>query len=361
MSTARQLRVGTTEAGWALTRPERSLLVMGHPGTPARPPPCWCLSCCPPTPRWWQPAPKKTTCSPPRRATAMVRALQGQLWHFAPDGVEPTPPGCHQLHWSPVTASVEGRRRHHRRSDDRRCRCHLGLAQDHGRRRVLVHPGWVFAGATAARRCPGRPGHAHGDGLGDVAPARGGNQDPRGFAETPGVSRHPDGPEPADRCHPHRRGRDLRLLGSASAALSPYWREAALAVTDRPNFSLEEFCWFRTHSDGAPSFDTLYINSSGQQQERLAPLIVALINQIKEACYAWHRRIQSASPGAYLPPVILALDKTANIAPLPDLPSIVSQGGSRAWWWSPCSSTSARPAHAGVRKGTAFSPTSRNG
>src|SRR5512135_3843038 len=63
--------------------------------------------------------------------------------------------------------------------------------------------------------------------------------------------------------------------GSANAALSPYRREAALAVTDRPNFSAEDFCRYRTHSDGSPAFDTLYINSSGMQQERLAPLIVA--------------------------------------------------------------------------------------
>lgn len=32
---------------------------------------------------------------------------------------------------------------------------------------------------------------------------------------------------------------------------------------------------------------------------------------------------------AYLPPTVLALDETANIAPIPELPSIISQGGSQ--------------------------------
>jgi hypothetical protein len=111
--------------------------------------------------------------------------------------------------------------------------------------------------------------------------------------------------------------------------LSPYRREAALAVTDRPNFSPEDFSGFYRHPDGVPAFDTVYINSSGQQQERLAPLIVGLINQIKEARYARHRKIQSLARGAWFPPLVLALDETANIAPLPDLPSVVSQGGSQ--------------------------------
>lgn len=78
-----------------------------------------------------------------------------------------------------------------------------------------------------------------------------------------------------------------------------------------------------------PAFDTVYINSSGQQQERLAPLIVGLLNQLKEARYARHRKLQALAPGCWLPPVVLALDETANLAPLPDLPSVVSQGGSQ--------------------------------
>src|SRR4051812_15969085 len=33
--------------------------------------------------------------------------------------------------------------------------------------------------------------------------------------------------------------------------------------------------------------------------------------------------------GIYHPPTVFALDETANIAPIPDLPTIVSQGGSQ--------------------------------
>jgi type IV secretory pathway TraG/TraD family ATPase VirD4 len=71
----------------------------------------------------------------------------------------------------------------------------------------------------------------------------------------------------------------------------------------------------------------VFINSSGQHQERLAPLIVALLTEIKEARYQLHRKLKAA--GGYRPPTVLALDETGNIAPIPDLPSVVGQGGSQ--------------------------------
>jgi type IV secretory pathway TraG/TraD family ATPase VirD4 len=52
----------------------------------------------------------------------------------------------------------------------------------------------------------------------------------------------------------------------------------------------------------------------------LAPLIVGLLTEIRDAAY------ERARQGDANPPVLFALDEVANIAPLPDLPSIVSEG-----------------------------------
>ena len=52
----------------------------------------------------------------------------------------------------------------------------------------------------------------------------------------------------------------------------------------------------------------------------MAPLIVGLLTEIRDAAYERARQTTS------LPPVLFALDEVANIAPLPDLPSIVSEG-----------------------------------
>ncbi len=54
-------------------------------------------------------------------------------------------------------------------------------------------------------------------------------------------------------------------------------------------------------------------------------MVVGLIDDIRHATYA-----RSAAPGHGVPahaPVVLALDEVANIAPVPDLPSMISEGG----------------------------------
>lgn len=39
------------------------------------------------------------------RATGLVRARLGRVWHYSPDGAE-TPPGCVELRWSPIPPSA---------------------------------------------------------------------------------------------------------------------------------------------------------------------------------------------------------------------------------------------------------------
>jgi hypothetical protein len=56
-----------------------------------------------------------------------------------------------------------------------------------------------------------------------------------------------------------------------------------------------------------------------------APLVVGLLTDIRAAAYA--RAADGAGRAAAPAPVVLALDEVANIAPVPDLPAMVSEGG----------------------------------
>ena len=63
--------------------------------------------------------------------------------------------------------------------------------------------------------------------------------------------------------------------------------------------------------------NTLYVCAPGSQQTLIAPLVVGLVNEIQAEGYKRNRNER---------PLLLALDELANIAPLPDLPRLVSEG-----------------------------------
>jgi type IV secretory pathway TraG/TraD family ATPase VirD4 len=64
----------------------------------------------------------------------------------------------------------------------------------------------------------------------------------------------------------------------------------------------------------------MYICSPGRRQHQFAPLVVAAIGDIRDATYVRERS------GVPSPPTLFALDEVANIAPIPDLPTMVSEG-----------------------------------
>jgi len=101
------------------------------------------------------------------------------------------------------------------------------------------------------------------------------------------------------------------IWSTASGVLGAYRSEKALATTVAPDFDARAFC---------DSAATLYICATGRHQAVAAPLVVGLLTDIRSAAYARAAR----RPGA---PVTLALDEVANIAPIPDLPAMVSEGG----------------------------------
>ena len=101
------------------------------------------------------------------------------------------------------------------------------------------------------------------------------------------------------------------IWSTASGVLAAYRTEGALASTRAAPLDLEAFC-------SGPH--TLYICSTGRRQRQFAPLVVAMVGDVRDAAYV---RSRDGHDG---PPTLLALDEVANIAPIPDLPAMVSEG-----------------------------------
>ncbi len=102
------------------------------------------------------------------------------------------------------------------------------------------------------------------------------------------------------------------IWSTASGVLAAYRTQGAMASTNAPALDFDEFC---------AGTNTLYICSSGRQQLQFAPLVVGALGDVRDATY---RRSRDGYEG---PPTLLALDEVANIAPIPDLPTMVSEGG----------------------------------
>ena len=101
------------------------------------------------------------------------------------------------------------------------------------------------------------------------------------------------------------------IWSTASGVLAAYRSEAALASTELPPLDAVEFC-------RGPN--TMYLCSAGRRQTQFAPLVVAAIGDVRDATYERERA------GGHFAPTLLALDEVANIAPIPDLPAMLSEG-----------------------------------
>jgi type IV secretion system protein VirD4 len=106
------------------------------------------------------------------------------------------------------------------------------------------------------------------------------------------------------------------IWSTASGSLTAFRSDRALEVTAEPDFDPDEF---------VRSSDTIYIAAPAHRQRMVAPMVVGLIEDIRQACYALSA--ERAGEHRSDAPVLLALDEVANIAPLPDLPSMISEGG----------------------------------
>jgi type IV secretion system protein VirD4 len=103
------------------------------------------------------------------------------------------------------------------------------------------------------------------------------------------------------------------IFSATAGVLSAYNSDSARQTAAAPNFDPARF---------AASTDTLYITSPEHRQAVFTPLIVGLLEQIRHAVYEQARNDHAPGPG-----MLWLLDEVANIAPVHDLPALVSQAG----------------------------------
>lgn len=99
------------------------------------------------------------------------------------------------------------------------------------------------------------------------------------------------------------------IWSTADSVLAAYRSHALLDAADHPNFDPAAF---------ARSSDTIHVVVPGQRHVVHASVICALLDQIRQHTVDVSYR-----------PMLWALDEVANIAPLPNLPSIVADAGSQ--------------------------------
>lgn len=241
--------------------------------------------------------------------TAPLRRAMGPVLLFDPTGTVPALPGVERLHWSPVPACM------------------------------LWDEALVMAGSMvdAAARAAGGSSRA-----GDHWTERAGAllapllhaaalQDEDMGTVVAWVDRHQAGPAQAVLDTAGAVGAGDLLAGitatdereqsgiwsTASGVLRAYRGEAALAGTRHPLPDVGAL---------VASGGTIYICAAARQQQAMAPLVVGLLSEVRSAVYAdAARHTITGSPPS--PPVLFALDEVANIAPIPDLPSMVSEAG----------------------------------
>jgi len=109
------------------------------------------------------------------------------------------------------------------------------------------------------------------------------------------------------------------IFGTALSLLDAYESHEALDAASDPNLDAAAF---------VRSTDTIYIAAPAEDQALTAPLVVGLLDDIRRAAYERQRQIDTGAEAQQWP-VTMALDELANIAPIHDLKSMVSEGGSQ--------------------------------
>jgi len=294
------LYLGHDGHGWRQAEAQQSVLVLGPPRSGKTSslviPNILCAS-----------GPVVTTSTKPDvlDATAPARSRVGECHLFDPSGSVPERPGVHRLRWSPLPACTSWR-----------------AALSTARSLVLVGTG---AGAAApvvnhwterAQALLAPLLHAAALEGADMRTVLGWVDRHRALpaqqilsGADAGVARDLlDGIVTTDE-------RELSgIWSTTSGALGGFRSEEALAATCDPDLD---------PVDLVASSDTVYIAAPAHHQQLVAPLVVGLLDEVRRAAYA-----RAAASGAAVdPPVVLALDELANIAPLPDLPSMISEGG----------------------------------
>ena len=254
------------------------------------------------------PGPAISTSTKPdvMRATLRARSELGEVWLFDPAGEQTElPEGVRRLSWSPVAGAGSWDEALIMARAMAACtRVGSGTANEHHwteRAAALLAP-MLYAAHLTDRPIE--------DVLrwtlrGDLAPAL------EALADN-------DAPIAADVLTGIQQtdGRERSSIFSATAGvLAAYNADATRATAANPNFDPDYF---------ASSLDTVYITAPEHKQALCAPLIVGLLEQVRHAVY---HQAQTQTAG---PRMLWALDEVANIAPIHDLPALVSQAGGQS-------------------------------
>ena len=236
------------------------------------------------------------------RATMDARAEIGEVWLFDPSASEPVPEGARRLSWSPVSASSSwDEALIMARAMTTASRAGAGTTNENHwseRAAALLGP-LLYAAHLSDRPIEDVLRWALRQ---DIAPAL----ETLADADTQIAADVLVGIERTD-------ARERSSIFSATAGvLSAYNSDSARQSAAAPNFDPARF---------AISTDTLYITSPEHRQAVVAPLIVGLLEQIRHAVY---EQARNDHPG---PGMLWLLDEVANIAPVHDLPALVSQAG----------------------------------
>lgn len=246
--------------------------------------------------------------------TASVRARYGRVWHFDPGGEEITPPGVEPVRWSPL-ASV------HSWDDALR----VGKTMGDSLNTRSEDGGHFLARAIDWVQCLLYAAHLERATIGTVASWAATAADDGTAAVTLGIleREHQAGDEGAGIAWAKLRGlltapdRERgSIVSTVTRLLSVYDSLAARRTGEQPNFDPEAFVRSR---------DTLYITARPDKQDLYAPLLAALLEQIRFATYDRQKRIMAGIEAAQ-PHVTFALDEANTTAPVP-LPSIISEAG----------------------------------
>lgn len=108
------------------------------------------------------------------------------------------------------------------------------------------------------------------------------------------------------------------VITTAFTAIEAYNSSPAIRASTDPTFDAAVF----VESDD----DTIFITAGSEDQASMAPLVVGLLQDVRRATFA-RGRYQRGSGDTYRRPVLFLLDEVANIAPIPDLPQLITEAG----------------------------------
>jgi type IV secretion system protein VirD4 len=241
--------------------------------------------------------------------TLDVRARLGPCWVFDPTGTVDVPIGAQRVRWSPLQAAA---------SWNGAIRVSIAMVRATATGQGAQN-GDFFARQAEKLLAPLLYACSVGDRtIGDVLKWANSMQ----LSEACGILETSDDPdaeialselEAIENSPSEQRG---GVFATASNTLLPYRSSAAQANACQPNFDIERF----VRSDDGPA--TVYIAAATDDVAAVAPIVVAFLDEVRRATYRAHTNNPSS-----LTPVLFALDEVANIAPMHDLPMVVSQGG----------------------------------